>query len=171
MGDPKRQRKQYSTPLRPWESDRIEREARLINDYGLKSKKEVWKTETTLRGFRGEARDLMAESGEQAEKESRQLINKLQKLGLVEEGSDVVEVLRLEIEDILGRRLQSVVYDKGMAESPSQARQMVVHGHIIVGDKCVSEPGYFVSMEEEEEINFSPNSPFKDKFESGDLNS
>ncbi|MFW5911886.1 MAG: 30S ribosomal protein S4 [Candidatus Hadarchaeota archaeon] len=168
MGDPKKQRKKYSTPLRPWESDRINREARLLKDYGLKSKKEVWKTETTLRRFRGEARALMAETGEQAEKESSQLIDKLHRLGLVEDNSDVVDVLRLEIEDILGRRLQSMVYSKGMADSPSQARQMVVHGHIMVGGRCVDEPGYMVSVEEEDQIEFGPNSPFKERYESSE---
>lgn len=163
MGDPKRQRKQYATPLRPWDRDRIIRESKLISDFGLKSKNEVWKTETILRNFRREARKLMAETGKQADKESRQLLNKLQNLGLVERDSSIVDVLRMDIEDVLSRRLQSVVHNKGLANTPPQARQMVVHGHIVIGERCVTEPGYLVSVDEEKEIEHHPSSYYKGK--------
>ncbi len=161
MGDPKRLRKQYATPLRPWDSERIEMEADLISNYGLRSKKEVWKTETILRNFRREARKLMAASGEQAEKESRQLLGRMRKLGLLDEDSTIVDVLRLDIEDVLSRRLQSVVNERGLAQTPDQARQMIVHGHIIVGDRKLNEPGYLVSVEEEKELGFHDNSSYK----------
>lgn len=165
MGDPKRQRKQYATPLRPWDRERIDEESKLIKDYGLKSKQEVWKTETLLRNFRREARKLMAATGEQARKESQQLLDRLQDLGLVDEDSDIVGVLSLSIEDVLERRLQSVVYQKGLARSPVQARQMVVHGHIVVGDKRVDEPGYLVSKAEEKAVDHHPNSPYRGRIE------
>lgn len=163
MGDPKRRKKQYATPLRPWDRERIDREADLIRKYGLESKKELWKTETTLRGFRRQARKLMAASGKQAEKESQQLLNKLRSLGLVEEDSDIVDILRLTIEDVLSRRLQSVVYSKGLARSPNEARQMVIHGHIVVDGRRVNEPGYLISVEEEENVDHHPNSPYRER--------
>ena len=171
MGDPKRQRKQYATPLRPWDSERIELEQKLTSDYGLTSKKEVWKTETILRNFRREARKLMAASGKQADKESRQLLDKLQSLGLVEEDSSIVDVLRLDIEDVLGRRLQTVVYKKGLARSPKEARQMIVHGHIVIGDKRVDEPGYLVRTDEEREIDHRSNSPYREMIEPEEIKS
>lgn len=160
MGDPKRQRKQYATPQRPWDSDRIDEESVLVGDYGLKSKKEVWRTETLLRDFRREARKLMAATGAQADKESRQLLDKLHTLGLVEEDSEIVDVLSLDIEDLLDRRLQSIVYDKDLANTPNQARQMIVHGHINIGDREVKEPGYLVPVEEEKEVAYQSSSPF-----------
>ncbi len=162
MGDPKRQKKQYATPQRPWDKERIDREAKLVRDYGLRSKKELWKTETILRGFRREARKLMAAAGEQADKESQQLLGKLKDLGLVDEDSTIVDILRLDIEDVLSRRLQSVVYEKGLARSADEARQMIVHGHIVLGDKRVSEPGYLVSVEEEKDADHYPSSSYKD---------
>ncbi|KXB06891.1 hypothetical protein AKJ51_02575 [candidate division MSBL1 archaeon SCGC-AAA382A20] len=165
MGDPKSQPKQYATPLRPWDSERIEQESRLIKEFGLESKKELWKTETTLRGFRRQSRKLMAESGEQAEKESSQLLNKLRGLGLVEEDSSIVDVLRLDIEDVLARRLQSVVFSKGLARSIDEARQMVVHGHMVIGDKRVTEPSYLVSVGEEEELTHHSNSVYAEKMD------
>lgn len=163
MGDPKRQNKQYATPLRPWDKERIDRESKLIRDYGLESKKELWKTETTLRGFRGEARKLMADVGEQAKKESQQLLNRLKNLGLVDEDSTIVDILRLDIKDVLSRRLQSIVYEKGLARSMNEARQMIVHGHIVVDDERVTEPSYLVSVEDEKETNHHQNSSYKDK--------
>lgn len=161
MGDPKHQKKQYATPLRPWDRERIDREADLIRTYGLESKKELWRTETTLRGFRRQARRLMAATGEQAEKESRQLLDKLKNLGLVDDDASIVDVLRLDIEDVLARRLQSVVYTNGLARSTNEARQMVTHGHIVIGDKRVTEPGYLVSVEEQEKLDYHPNSSYR----------
>lgn len=161
MGDPKQEKKQYATPLRPWDRDRIEKESELIRRFGLESKKELWKTETILRGFRRQARKLMAATGKQAEKESKQLLERLKNLGLVEEDSEIVDILRLDIEDVLARRLQSIVQQKGLARSASEARQMIVHGHIVIGDRKVKEPGYLVSVEEEEKTDHHANSSYK----------
>lgn len=165
MGDPKRQQKQYATPLSPWDKERIDKEARLIQDYGLKSKKELWKTETTLRKFRGEARKLMAAVGEQADRESQQLLERLQGLGLVDEESSIVDILRLDIEDVLSVRLQSVVYEKGLARSMNEARQMIVHGHISIGDERVTEPGYLVSEQDEEKVGFHTGSSYEERID------
>lgn len=165
MGGLKKQRRQYATPERPWDKDRMGWENDLIRKYGLKSKKELWKTETILRNFRRKARDLMAASGDQAEKGARQMVGKLRRLGLVDEESTLFDVLSLDIDDVLDRRLQSVVYKKGLARSPKEARQMVVHGHIVVGDKRVTVPGYLVEVEEEKEVDHHPNSSFKGRIE------
>jgi len=163
MGDPKRQKKQYATPLSPWDKERIDKESKLIKGYGLKSKKELWKTETTLRKFRREARKLMAAVGKQADKESQQLLEKLQGLGLVDEESSIVDILRLDLEDVLSVRLQSVVYEKGLSRSMNEARQMIVHGHIAIDDERITEPGYMVSEEEKEKVSFHEGSSYKDR--------
>lgn len=169
MGDPKRQRKHYATPLRPWDSERIDEEAGILKNYGLKSKKEVWRTETLLRDFRREARKLMAASGEQADKESQQLLDRLQNLGLMDEGSSIVDVLRLDIEDVLDRRLQSIVCEKDLARTPNQARQMISHGHIEVSGRCIKEPGYLISVEEEGDVDVRSSSSFRDRIKSGEM--
>lgn len=109
----------------------------------------------------------MAASGDQAERESSQLLDKLRNLGLVGEESTIVDVLRLDIEDILSRRLQSVVYEKGLAQTPDQARQMIVHGHIVIGDRRVTEPGYLVSVEEEERVDYHPSSSYRERTGTG----
>lgn len=162
MGDPRKQRKKYRTPLRPWEKDRMDQEDKLIRRYGLRRKEEIWRAETVLRDFRRQARRLLAASGEQAEKETQQFLGRLRRLGLIE-GGDLDEVLGLTIENILDRHLQAVVCKKGLARTPRQARQLITHGHITVEGRRVTVPSYMVSVEEEGRIGHSPGSSFVDK--------
>jgi len=152
MGDPRKQRKSYDTPSHPWRKDRIEKEKELVRKYGLKNKKDIWKAESKLRQIRRIARNLLSSHGEQAKKEEAQLMSKLQKLGLLKGEADLDSVLGLTIEDILERRLQSLVHRKGLARSPKQARQLVVHGHIRVGGRRIKSPSYLVPVEQEETI-------------------
>src|SRR5204863_9598513 len=69
--------------------------------------------------------------------------------GLVSEGVTLDDVLNLSVEDFLGRRLQTLIYKKGAAVSPLQARQLIVHGHIKLGKRVIDIPGYHVSAAEE----------------------
>jgi small subunit ribosomal protein S4 len=152
MGDPKKQRKSYETPSHPWRKDRIEKEKELVRKYGLKNKRDIWKAESKLRRIRRLARNLLGSHGERAEQEEEKLVGKLQKLGLLKGEADLDSVLGLTIEDILERRLQSLVHRKGLSKSPKQARQLVVHGHIRVGGRRIKSPSYLVPVEQEETI-------------------
>ncbi|MEA1904343.1 MAG: 30S ribosomal protein S4 [Candidatus Hadarchaeota archaeon] len=162
MGDPRKQRKKYRTPLRPWEKDRMDEEDRLIRRYGLRRKEEIWRAETVLRSFRRQARRLLAASGEQVEKEARQFLGRLQRLGLVR-GENLDDVLGLTIESVLDRHLQAIVHKKGLARTPRQARQLITHGHITVEGRRVTVPSYLVSVGEEGKISHSPGSSFVDR--------
>lgn len=152
MGDPRKHRKSYDTPSHPWRKERIEKEKELVRKYGLKNKRDIWKAESRLRNIRRIARNLLASHGEQAKLEEEKLIAKLQKLGLLKGEADMDSVLGLNIEDILERRLQSLVHRKGLARSPKHARQLVVHGHIRVGGRRIKSPSYLVPVEQEETI-------------------
>ncbi len=142
-------KKKYESPKHPWERTRIEREAEIRRKYGLRTKREIWRAETILRRFRREARRLQAMLGEAAEREKKQLIDKLVSLKLLEENAALDDVLSLTLEDILERRLQTVVYRKGLASTPKQARQFIVHGHIVVKGRKVTVPSYMVKADEE----------------------
>lgn len=155
----KRQKKKYSKPRKPWDQVRIEGEASLIEKYGLKNKKEIWKMESKLRRFRRQARKLIGKRGEEAEEEKEEFMNRLRKLGLVE-GEDVEEVLNTNLEEVMDRRLQTFIFKSGMVKTPKQARQAIVHEHILVGERKVTSPSYLVKKEEEDEIKFAPSSPF-----------
>lgn len=152
MGDPKRPRKQYETPGHPWKADRLAAELQLLGEYGLRNKRELWRAETILRKIRAHARSLFALTGEDRVKEEKKLIEKLYKMGLVGENATADDVLRLTVRDVLERRLQTLVYKLGLARTLYQARQLIVHGHIYVGDRKVRSPSYLVMRGEEDKI-------------------
>jgi len=52
-----------------------------------------------------------------------------------------------------------MVYKKGMATTPHHSRQMIVHGHIHIGDKIAKSPSYIVPAEEEKHIVYNRHSP------------
>ena len=164
MGDPKFPRKKYETPSHPWEKVRIEREAELVQKYGLKNKREIWRAETFLRRIRQQARNLLAAGGqEQSEKEKKLLLNRLFRLGLLPENATLDDVLSLTTENILSRRLQTLVYLKGLASTMKQARQFIVHKHIAVNGRIVNVPSYMVRRDEEDAISYAPSSPLQDE--------
>lgn len=68
-------------------------------------------------------------------------------------------------------RLDNLVYRLGLANSIRQARQMVVHGHILVNGKKVDRPSYSVSIGEVISLRekSQSNSMFKENFESNVL--
>lgn len=148
----KRQRKKYLKPSHPWEKERMDAEDKILRQYGLLRKEEIWKTQTLLRNFRRQARRLLAASGPQAELETRQLLARLRKLGLVNEGATLDDVLGLSTEKLLQRRLQTLVCLKGIARTPRQARQLVLHGHVMVGGRKVNVPSYLVPLADEGSI-------------------
>lgn len=160
MGDTKKLKKKFERPRKPWEKNRIIYERELINKYGFKNKKEIWRFNALLRGFREQARRIVATHTSQSKKEGENLLKRLNKIGLLGEKSTFDDVLELSIDDISKRRLVSMVMSKGLARTPKQARQFIVHKHVIVGDRKVSSPNYIVLRSEENNISFARNSPF-----------
>ncbi|WP_456472421.1 30S ribosomal protein S4 [Methanocaldococcus sp.] len=162
MGDPRRRYpKKYETPNHPWIKERIEREKELCAKYGLRRKREVWKAETILRKYRRQARRLISDTTEQGAKEAKQLFSVLRRYGILrKENPTLDDVLSLTVEDILERRLQTLVFRKGLARTPRQARQLIVHGHIAVNGRRVTAPSYLVKVEEEDSIGYYKTSPF-----------
>ena len=162
MGDPKFSRRKYDTPSHPWQGTRIKEENELLKKYGLKNKRELWKAQSTLRNYRGHARDLLARlryGDVQAETEMKDLLVKLANLGLLTESASLDDVLALELEKLLERRLQTLVYLKGLAYTPKQARQLIVHGHTCIRGRKVTVPGYLVKRNEETSIEYTSSSP------------
>lgn len=150
MGHPKKQEKKYSRPKRPYDKERIERERKLKQEYGLRRKKEIWKAEAMLRGFRRRARELQAHRNERREQE---LIGKINKLGI--RCASLDDVLETRLDSILSRRLQTIVHKKGMANSARHARQLIIHGHIMVDRRKLRWPSYIVETDKEDTISIS----------------
>jgi len=158
MGDPKKQRKKFDTPRFRWRKDILEEELKLIGQYGLRNKHELWRHKTTLSKARGIARSLIGKTPEERTKMENELLARLKKLGILAETSVLDNVLDLSIEDLLERRLQTIVFRKGLARTIFQARQLITHGHITIGNRRVTVPSYNVSKTEEEKIIYSPHS-------------
>lgn len=162
MGDPKRQRKKYKTPRHPWQVDVLAEELKLIGLYGLRNKRELWRAKTMLSKYRHLARNLLGKPLEERVKLESELVSKLYRLGLVEKEASCLDVLDLKVEDILERRLQTIVYRLGLAKTPTQARQLITHGHISIGGRRMTSPGYLVQRGEESQISYSLDSPLND---------
>jgi len=165
MGSPKFSKKKYATPLHPWKEDRIESERELIKKYGLKNHKEVWKAKTFIGRYRQQARELLGKivgKDPQVKKESEQLLLHLTKMGILPKGSSLDDVLALETESILSRRLQTLVFLKGFSSTTTQSRQLINHGHIAIGNRKVTIPSYIVSKDEENEIGYTTRSPLNE---------
>jgi small subunit ribosomal protein S4 len=149
LGDPKKARKKYSRPRSPWRADQLAQELYLLGNFGLRNKRELWKAETQLSSMRKQARTLLAATEQVRLKEEKKLLDSLRRKGLVADTASLDDILSLTVEDVLSRRLQTMVYKKGMAISPLHARQLIVHGHVVIGDRTITVPGYGVNRQEE----------------------
>ncbi len=163
MGDPKFLRRRYDTPKHPWEGARMEEETKLLERYGLKNKRELWKAQSILRGFRRQARELQARlraGAPQAKVETELLLARLRRLGVLGVSTPTLDdVLALTIEDVLRRRFEWIVFTHQLAPTPWGARQWIGHGHFSIGDRRMTRPGYLVPSADEARIVYSPTSP------------
>jgi small subunit ribosomal protein S4 len=102
--------------------------------------------------MRKQARTLLAATERVRLREEKKLLDSLRRKGLVAEGASLDDILSLTVEDVLARRLQTMVFKKGMAISPLHARQLIVHGHVVVGGRTIKIPGYGITRTEEPDI-------------------
>ena len=162
MGDPKTSRRVWQKPKRPLNYDLIMDELKTLGTFGLKTKRELWKTQTELSRVRLQARSLLALRQDERERKEPILMQSLSKIGLVNEDSTLDDVLNLQVTDLLSRRLQTIAQRKLYFKTPYQARQAIVHGHIMIGDSVVTIPSYIVKTEEEAKIHLIPESRFNE---------
>jgi small subunit ribosomal protein S4 len=160
MGDIKRFKKKYTTPMHPWNATRITLERDIKAKYGVANKTEIWKMESALKSFKDQAKSLLTRQDAQAAKEREQMLKRMASLGLIKMGSGMDEILGLQLRDIMNRRLQTLVLKKRMARSIRHARQLIVHEHVSVGGKKITSPSYLVLTGEESSIGFSADSPY-----------
>ena len=154
MGDPKRKRKQYTKPFRPWDKTRLDEERELKKKYGLRNKRELWRIEEFLRKKRKNARTLLALEPEERAHREHELLGSLRKYGVLGSTAGLDDVLALTSETFLERRLETVVMRKGLANTAKQARQFIVHGHISVNGQKVNAPSYLVLASEEDNLGY-----------------
>ena len=153
----KRKHKKYSRPKRPFDKVRIDEEAQIKKEFGLKNKKEIWKAEARIKSMREKAKKLISSSAE----EQKALFDRLQKIGL--NVNSIGEVLSLDKKDYLNRRLQTILVKKELATTPKSARQLIVHQKVLVDGKILDSPSYIVPVEMENKITLKPSKLKKTK--------
>ena len=158
MGDPKYPRRAWRKPKRPLNYDLKMEELKTLGTFGLRTKRELWKAHTKLSSVRKQARSLLALEQDIREEKEPILMKSLAKIGLVSSDATLDDVLNLQVTDLLTRRLQTLVFKKFGFKTPYQARQAVVHRHIMIGDRVINIPSYTVTTLEEENIRFTPES-------------
>jgi small subunit ribosomal protein S4 len=140
---PIRSRKKYSRPRKHFDKARIDEENVLREKYGLKNKREIWVADASIKKIRGLAKELITKN----EDEKNKFIERLNKKGF--KVKSIADVLALDKENWLKRRLQTIVFEKKIAITPKQARQLIVHKKILIGNRIVNIPSYQVSLGEE----------------------
>lgn len=153
----KRKHKRYDRPKKAYDGVRIKSEDKLVIKYGLKNKKEIWKAEARVKYFRNRAKGLIT-----AQRDiQKTFFNKLNDVGL--NVNSISDVLALGKEDILKRRLATIVFSRGLATTPKQARQMIVHKKIWINKIAVNIPSYLVKVNEEKNIELKVKKKVKKK--------
>ncbi len=150
MGDPRKIRRKYETTNLMWNKERIEREHGIRDKYGLGNMHELWKATTEVGKIRRNVREVLA--GRATEVVGNSIIARLVRYGIVKQGASLDDLLIVSPEAILDRRLQSIVFKKGLAKTVGQARQLIAHGFIAIEGRKVNAPGYLVTRMEEERI-------------------
>merc|ERR1712130_1100511 len=160
---PRSYTKTYKVPRRPFESARLDSELKVVGEYGLRNKREVWRVQLTLSKIRRAARQLLTLDEKDPKRlfEGNALIRRLVRVGVLDESRMKLDyVLALKIEDFLERRLQTCVYKLGLAKSIHHARVLIRQRHIRVSKQIVNVPSFVVRVESQPHIEFSLNSPF-----------
>ena len=141
-----RKSNKFSRPHKLYDKIRIGDENKLVEQYGLKSKREIWKAEAKIKYFRNRAKFLINSDTE----EQNKFFAKLTDIGL--SVNNIADVLALNKEDLLKRRLSTIVWKRGLANSAKQARQLVVHKKIFIDGRVEDIPSYIVFVNSEENV-------------------
>merc|ERR1712029_761529 len=144
---PRSYTKTYKVPRRPFESARLDSELKLVGEFGLRNKREVWHVQLTLSKIRRAARQLLTLDEKDPKRlfEGNALIRRLVRVGVLDESRMKLDyVLALKVEDFLERRLQTCVYKLGLAKSIHHARVLIRQRHIRVGKQIVNVPSLSV---------------------------
>lgn len=164
MGLPIRHKTKAVSHKKKWDKNTIVSEAVFVTDYALKNKKEIRKAEALVSKLKTIAKNFNKTTETKTSAGAVQFVDKLKTQGYLNvEATSLDEVLEITLRELFERRLSSVVYKAGLAKTPGQARQFVVHGHVAVNGQIVTAPSYPVSVKDAETIAFVGSSSLADE--------
>merc|ERR1712048_960505 len=126
--------KTFKKPRRPFEKERLDAELKIVGEYGLRNKRELWRIQMVLSKLR-----IF---------DSNALMRRMYKYGFLDETQTKLDyVLALTAQDVLERRLQTLVFKLGLAKSIYHARVLIKQRHIRVGKQIVNVPSFLVRVD------------------------
>merc|ERR1712159_893243 len=155
--------KTSKNPKRAYDKERLDHELQMLGTYGLKNKREIRRVGLILSKVRAVARDLLTLDEKDPRRifEGQALMRRMIRYGILDEDKQRLDyVLALKIEDFMERRLQTLVFKRGLAKSIHHARVLIRQKHIRVGRQIVDIPSFMVRVESQPHIEFSVSSPF-----------
>ena len=155
--------KTFKKPRRPFEKERLDAELKLVGEFGLRNKRELWRVQMALSKIRNAARELLTLDMKDPKRifEGTALMRRMQRYGLLSEDQDKLDfVLALTPTEFLERRLQTKVFKLALAKSIHHARVLIKQRHIRVGKQIVNVPSFMVKLDSQKHIDFTLTSPF-----------
>merc|ERR1712185_169641 len=135
----------------------------ILGQFGLKNKREIWRVRLALAKLRATARTLLTKDEKDPERifQGQALMRRMIRYGILDEDKQRLDyVLGLKLENFLERRLQTLVFKRGLAKSIHHARVLIRQRHIRVGRQIVTVPSFMVRVESQPHIEFALSSPF-----------
>merc|ERR1712086_996694 len=155
--------KTSKTPRRAYDKERLDAELKMIGQFGLKNKREIWRNGLILSKVRATARTLLTKDEKDPQRifEGQALMRRMIRYGILDEDKQRLDyVLELKVENVMERRLQTLVFKRSLAKSIHHARVLIRQRHIRVGHQIVDVPSFMVRVESQPHIEFSNSSPF-----------
>merc|ERR1719352_1867836 len=155
--------KTTKSPRRAYDKERLDKELQMIGTYGLKTNREIWRVGLILSKVRAVARRLLTLEERDPERifQGQALMRRMIRYGILDEDKQRLDyVLELKVENVMERRLQTLVFKRGLAKSIHHARVLIRQRHIRVGRQIVNVPSFMVRVESQPHIEFATNSPF-----------
>ena len=153
----------FRKPKRAFEKERLDAEMKIVGEYGLKNKREVWRVQYALGKVRHAARELLKldEKSDTRAFQGDALLRRMTRYGALSEGERKLDfVLGLTTAKFMERRLQTKVFKLGLAKSIHHARVLIRQRHIRVGKQVCNVPSFLVRVDSEKHIDFALTSPF-----------